>query len=158
MSWYLHKAWEPVSSSDSSRVVTGSRSGKERWWTPLVAILAPVGKGGQGGVGWDWSSAWLESRGPRLHREGWGLHAGRLGTLRKERKKKKCLLGTSLMGSTFVLFSHSQIRNHTSKHSYLGLDHRHDTFSTIDTTIKHPIDMGKWLLSICLLWQWGNTI
>lgn len=48
---YLHKAWEPVSSSDSSSVVTGSRSGKERRGTPPMAILAPVGKGGREGWG-----------------------------------------------------------------------------------------------------------
>lgn len=49
----LHKAWELVSSSDSSSVVTGSRSGKERRGAPTLAILAPVGKEGQGRVGWD---------------------------------------------------------------------------------------------------------
>ena len=30
----------------------------------MVAILAPVGKGGQGGVGRGWSLTWLERRGP----------------------------------------------------------------------------------------------
>lgn len=71
----LHKAWELVSSSDSSKVVTGSRSGKEKWGAPPVAILAPVGNGGQEGVGWDRSSTWPESRGPTAQ--------GRLGSSRR---------------------------------------------------------------------------
>lgn len=76
-----------MSSSDSSRVVTGSRSGKERRGAPLVAILAPVGKGGagRGGVGLIFDLAG-EPR-PRLRREGWGLHAGRLGTLKMTGRK-----------------------------------------------------------------------
>lgn len=47
-SWHLHKAREPVSSGDSSRAATGSRSGRERWWAPPGAILAPAGSGGAG--------------------------------------------------------------------------------------------------------------
>lgn len=58
---YLHKAWEPVSSSDSSRVVTGSRSGKERRGAPPVAILAPDGTGG-GREGWGRTDLWPGQR------------------------------------------------------------------------------------------------
>lgn len=50
---YLPKAWVLTSSSDSSKVPTGSRTGKERRGAPLAAISAPVGGGGAGvgGVG-----------------------------------------------------------------------------------------------------------
>lgn len=58
----------------------------------MVAILAPVGKGGRGGgVGLIFDLAGAPR--PRLRREGWGLHAEQLGTLKKK-AKKKCVLGT----------------------------------------------------------------
>lgn len=78
---YSHTACELVSSSESSRVVTGSRSGKERRGAPLSAILAPVGRG----AGLTFDPAAEPS--PRLHSEGWALHAGRLGTLQEDQEK-----------------------------------------------------------------------
>lgn len=78
-SWYL-LALEPVSSSDSSRVITGSRTCKEMGRAPLVAILALVGKGeGEGRVGVTFDLAG-EPR-PQLHEDVWGLQAGQLDAL-----------------------------------------------------------------------------
>lgn len=81
VSWYL-LALEPVSSSDSSRVITGSRTCKEMRRAPLVAILALVGKGegeGEGRVGVTFDLAG-EPR-PQLHEDVWGLQAGQLDAL-----------------------------------------------------------------------------
>lgn len=83
-----------MSSSDSSRVVTGIRSGKERQGVPLVAILAPIGKGGQGGAGWDWSLTWPESRGPGCKGDVWGLSHSYGSVLWKRIETQKTTLYT----------------------------------------------------------------
>lgn len=94
LDWYLHKACEPVSSSESSRVVRGSRSGKGRWVAHLVAILVPVGV--CGGWGRDREGGFIcdlagEPK-PKQHGEDWVLLAGCFGTLQEETDTKEPML------------------------------------------------------------------
>ena len=77
----IPKAWEPVRSSDSSRVPTGRRAGRETEEALPAAILVPVG--------WQRTGVNLrpEAREPRaLPGREWGLHAG-WGTLREGERK-----------------------------------------------------------------------
>ena len=78
-----------MSSSDSSRVVTGSRSGRERRGTPLVAMLADSRGGEKGRAGWGSINDLAGEPKPQLHREVGGLHSGWLDTVEEETEKEK---------------------------------------------------------------------
>lgn len=84
---YSRKAWEPVSSRDSIRELTGSRSCMEMRWTLPAAMLAPVGKVWRAGEERGRTGPIFGEPRPQLHGDSWGIHTGWLETLQNESKK-----------------------------------------------------------------------